>query len=191
MPSGASRSRRALQPGRGRAGVHDQVALAGARRPAGRSRRRARRRRRPAAGSTSTRVTCDARESGASSRATQQPTMPAPTTVTRSPTSGAASHSALTAVSTVPASTARRRRHAVRARRSPPRPARRSAVWCGYRQKTVRPSRSRRTLLDDADVEVAVLHRPREVALLERRPHRGVLARPAPRRGRPASRCPG
>ena len=33
--------------------------------------------------------------------------MPAPTTVTRSPISGAASHSALTAVSTVPASTAR------------------------------------------------------------------------------------
>ena len=32
---------------------------------------------------------------------------PAPTTATRSPTSGAASHSALTAVSTVPASTAR------------------------------------------------------------------------------------
>ena len=40
-------------------------------------------------------------------RATQQPTIPAPTTVTRSPTSGAASHSAFTAVSTVPASTAR------------------------------------------------------------------------------------
>ncbi|CAM5654236.1 hypothetical protein SVIOM342S_09795 [Streptomyces violaceorubidus] len=33
--------------------------------------------------------------------------MPPPTTVTRSPTSGAASHRALTAVSTVPASTAR------------------------------------------------------------------------------------
>jgi hypothetical protein len=33
--------------------------------------------------------------------------MPAPTTLTRSPTSGAASHSAFTAVSTVPASTAR------------------------------------------------------------------------------------
>ena len=42
-----------------------------------------------------------------SSRATQQPTIPAPTTVTRSPSSGAASQSALTAVSTVPASTAR------------------------------------------------------------------------------------
>jgi hypothetical protein len=43
----------------------------------------------------------------ASRRATQQPTIPAPTTATRSPTSGAASHRALTAVSTVPASTAR------------------------------------------------------------------------------------
>ena len=35
----------------------------------------------------------------------------------------------------------------------------------------------RRSLLDGADVEVAVLDRPREVPLLERRPHRGVLAR--------------
>ena len=49
----------------------------------------------------------------ASTAATQQPTMPAPTTVIRSPTSGAASHSALTAVSTVPASTARAGGHAV------------------------------------------------------------------------------
>ena len=45
--------------------------------------------------------------SGASRRATQHPTMPAPTTATRSPTSGAASQRTLTAVSTVPASTAR------------------------------------------------------------------------------------
>ncbi len=35
----------------------------------------------------------------------------------------------------------------------------------------------RRALLDDADVEVAVLDGPREVALLEGGPHRGVLAR--------------
>ena len=34
-----------------------------------------------------------------------------------------------------------------------------------------------RALLYDADVEVAVLDGPREVSLLERRPHRGVLAR--------------
>ena len=40
-------------------------------------------------------------------RATQQPTIPAPTTAIRSPTSGAASQAALMAVSTVPASTAR------------------------------------------------------------------------------------
>ena len=33
-----------------------------------------------------------------------------------------------------------------------------------------------RTRLDHADVEVAVLHRAREVTLLERRAHRGVLA---------------
>ena len=35
----------------------------------------------------------------------------------------------------------------------------------------------RRRELDDADVEVPVLHRSREVALLERRPHPGVLVR--------------
>ena len=35
----------------------------------------------------------------------------------------------------------------------------------------------RRPLLDGADVEVAVLDRPREIPLLERRSHRGVLAR--------------
>ena len=35
----------------------------------------------------------------------------------------------------------------------------------------------RRPLLDGADVEVAVLDRPREVPFLERRAHRGVLAR--------------
>ena len=35
----------------------------------------------------------------------------------------------------------------------------------------------RRSLLDHTDVEVAVLHGPREVALLKRRAHRGVLAR--------------
>jgi len=34
----------------------------------------------------------------------------------------------------------------------------------------------RRTLLDGADVEVAVLDGPREVRLLERRAYRGVLA---------------
>ena len=44
----------------------------------------------------------------AASRAMQQPIMPAPMTVMRSPSGGAASHSTLTAVSTAPASTARR-----------------------------------------------------------------------------------
>ena len=39
--------------------------------------------------------------------ATQHPTIPAPTTLTRSPTRGGASQRALTAVSTVPARTAR------------------------------------------------------------------------------------
>ena len=58
------------------------------------------------AGSTSTSVTSTP-GMPASSRATQQPTIPAPTTATRSPTNGPASQRALTAVSSVPASTAR------------------------------------------------------------------------------------
>ena len=67
--------------------------------------------------------------------------MPAPITVTRSPTSGAASHSALTAVSTVPASTAR-------AAGTPSGTGTTAlagttyALWCGCRQNTVRPSSS-------------------------------------------------
>ena len=75
--------------------------------------------------------------------------MPAPTTVIRSPTSGAASHSAFTAVSTVPASTAR-------AGGTPSGTGTTAsagttyAVWCGYRQKTVRPTQRRRALLDHA-----------------------------------------
>jgi hypothetical protein len=44
----------------------------------------------------------------ANSHAVRQPSTPAPTTHARSPTRGAASHSALTAVSAMPASTARR-----------------------------------------------------------------------------------
>ena len=37
-------------------------------------------------------------------------------------------------------------------------------------------SQRRGTLLDHADVEVAVLHRPGQLSVLERRPHLGVLA---------------
>ena len=48
--------------------------------------------------------------------ATQHPTMPAPTTLTRSPTSGGASQRALTAVSTVPGQDRPLGRHAVRHR---------------------------------------------------------------------------
>ena len=125
--------------------------------------------------STSTSVT---RTPGnrASRRATQQPTIPAPTTATRSPTSGAASHRALTAVSTVPASTARAGGTSSGTTVTAP-AGTTYAVWCGYRQKTVRPRSSTRPPLDGADVEVAVLDRPGEVAFLERRAHRGVLAR--------------
>ena len=67
--------------------------------------------------------------------------MPPPITVIRSPTSGAASQSAFTAVSIAPASTAR----------SAGTPAGTGTtadagttyrVWCGKRQKTVRPASS-------------------------------------------------
>ena len=65
--------------------------------------------------------------------------MPAPTTATRSPTSGRASHIAFTAVSTVPASTAREAGTddgtTVTAEAGTT-----YAVWCGYRQNTVRPT---------------------------------------------------
>ena len=143
----------------------------------------------PGAGSMSTRSTSTP-GIRASSRATQQPTMPAPTTVTRSPTSGGASHSALTAVSTVPASTARR------AGTSSGTGTTASAGTTYARLVRVEaedgaPEQVGGSALDHADVEVAVLHRAREVAVLERRAHRVALARRAPRRGRPASRCRG
>ena len=38
----------------------------------------------------------------------------------------------------------------------------------------------RRTVFDDTNAEVAIFNRSREVAVLERRPHRGVLARRNP-----------
>ena len=90
--------------------------------------------------STSTSVTSTA-GNRASRRATQQPTIPAPTTATRSPTSGGASHRALTAVSTVPASTARAGGTSSGTTVTAP-AGTTYAVWCGYRQKTVRPRSS-------------------------------------------------
>ena len=90
--------------------------------------------------STSTSVTSTAGKR-ASRRATQQPTIPAPTTATRSPISGAASHRALTAVSTVPASTARAGGTSSGTRVTAP-AGTTYAVWCGNRQKTVRPRSS-------------------------------------------------
>ena len=100
--------------------------------------------------------------------------MPAPTTVTRSPTSGAASHSALTAVSTVPASTARAGGTSsgttrYRGGRYDVGGLVRVQAEDGAAEQLGRP------LLDDADAQIAVLDRSREVALLERRPHRRVL----------------
>ena len=90
--------------------------------------------------STSTSVTSTA-GNRASRRATQQPTIPAPTTATRSPISGGASHKALTAVSTVPASTARAGGTSSGTTVTAP-AGTTYAVWWGYRQKTVRPRSS-------------------------------------------------
>jgi hypothetical protein len=77
----------------------------------------------------------------ASTAATLHPTIPAPTTAIRSPTSGAASHSAFTAVSTVPARTAR-----VAGTSSGTGvtdvAGTTKRVWWGYRQNTVRPASS-------------------------------------------------
>ncbi len=110
----------------------------------------------------------------ASSRATQQPTMPAPTTLTRSPGSTPASHTAFTAVSTVPASTARLGGTSSGTGQAAAAGTTYS-VWCGWRQNTVRPRIARSPSLDDADAEVAVLHRAGELPLLEGRSHRRTL----------------
>ena len=125
--------------------------------------------------STSTSVTSTA-GNRASRRATQQPTIPAPTTATRSPTSGGASHRALTAVSTRAGEHGARGRHVVG---HDGHGAGRHHVGRLVRVQAEdrAAAQLRRPLLDGADVEVAVLDRPREVALLERRAHRGVLAR--------------
>ena len=127
------------------------------------------------AGSTSTSWTC-APGKPASTAATLQPTIPAPTTAIRSPTSGAASHSAFTAVSTVPASTARVGRHVV-GHRGHRGGRHHVAGLVRVEAEDGATEQLGRTVLDDADVEVAVLDRRGELALLERRPHRRVLAR--------------
>ena len=118
------------------------------------------------------------------------PTMPAPTTATRSPTRGGPSHTALTAVSTVPASTARRA--GTPAGTSVTAEARHDiARLMGVEAEDGAAQQIRRARLDLADIEVAVLHRPREVPLLERRAHRVALARRGPRPGRPGTRSLG
>ncbi len=137
-----------------------------------RTARRMPRDRRPRDSSTSTSCT---RAPGilATIAATQQPTMPAPTTAIRSPTSGAASHSAFTAVSTVPARTARAagtsgghysdgfHRYDIS-----------GLMWVKTEDS---PSEQIvRARLDHPDIEVPVLDRPGKVPVLERRPHRRV-----------------
>ena len=110
------------------------------------------------------------------SHATRHPTAPAPTTATRSPGSDAASHTPLSAVSRLAASTARPAgtssgttctalgRHHV---------ARLVRVQAEHRAAPA----ARRPLLDTPHVGVAVLHRRREVARLKRRAHPLVFCR--------------
>ena len=156
---GREQVERALQPGRRRAGVDDQVAAAGG---VGRQREvdAERGRDRGPAG-----IDVDERDLHAgnrrSRRATQQPTIPAPTTATRSPTSGAASQRALTAVSTVPASTARAGGTSVG---HDGHGAGRHDVGGLVRVEAEDRAAAQlgRPLLHGADVEVAVLDRPRE-----------------------------
>ena len=110
----------------------------------------------------------------------QQADRAAPTTVTRSPRRGAASHSALTAVSTLAASTAR----AVALPAAARAPRRRDVVGRLVRVQAEHraPQELGRPVLHHTDAHVAVLHRRREVAVLERRAHRRVLVRRHPPR---------
>ena len=177
MPSSTSRSRESCRPADVALVWTTRSQVPPRRRQPGRAARNRRRepwRPRGEPGSTSTRVTSTP-GIRARSRATQQPTMPAPTTATRSPSSGPASQSALTAVSTVPPSTARAAWHPVRHRHHGVRrhDVRRLVRVEAEHDAVAQPGRS---TLDDPDAQVAVLHRPREVPVLERRPHRGVLA---------------
>ena len=170
----------------------EQLPAPGSARPGSRWRAapgRSRRRRRPGCGTRTPSAAATAARAGsgrpaapgrpgspASSRATQQPTMPAPSTAIRSPISGAG----------VPQRVQRGLHRAGQHRpggRHPVRHARCTAAagttyrsWCGYRQNTVRPSSPAGPLLDQPDVEIAVLHRRRELAVLERGAHRRVLA---------------
>ena len=173
-PSVAAVSRASCSPSPKPLVSHHEVAVAAARRPDARTRRRAARRRPPSQRSTSTSVTSTPGMPRAS-RATAHPIMPAPTTLTRSPTSGAASHRMFTAVSTAPASTARRAGT----------PSGTTAIadsgttnadWCGKRVKTVRPTEIAGTALDHPDVQVPVLDGTGKVAVLERRAHPIPLA---------------
>ena len=102
----AGEPQRGREPGRGGAGVHHQIAVAGRLRRAPRSRRRTPGQCAARAGLMSTTVTC---VPGilAHSRATSRPSTPAPTTAIRSAGPGAPSHTALSAVSMLAASTAR------------------------------------------------------------------------------------
>ena len=172
---GREQVERALQAGRRRARVHDEVAARRRRRPA-------RAKPTPSApataarpGSTSTSVTSTA-GNRASRRATQQPTMPAPTTAIRSPTSGGGVPQRVDGGLDGAGEHGARRRHVVG---HDGHGAGRHDVGRLVRVQAEdgAPAQLGRPVLDDADVQVAVLDRPREVALLERRAHRGVLAR--------------
>ena len=136
----------------------------------------------PSAAATSARAGFDVDErdvrtpgNRASRRATQQPTIPAPTTATRSPTSGAASHRRVDGRLHGAGEHRARRWHVIRHDHHGP-GRHHVGGLVRVQAEDGAAAQLRRPLLDDADVEVAVLDRPREVALLERRAHRRVLA---------------
>ena len=108
--------------------------------------------------------------------ATQHPTMPAPTTVTRSPIRGGGVPERVDGGLDGAGEHRSGRRHVVR-RRDDRRGGDDVAGLVRVQAEDGAPHEVVRTLLDDADVEVPVLHRTGEVPFLERGPHPGVLVR--------------
>ena len=102
--------------------------------------------------------------------ATRAPTTPAPTTAMRSAGPGAASQTALSAVSILAASTAR-----CGGRFSGSTTAALAGIlnrfWCGWSVKTVRPRRASVAAFDPADRGIAIFHRKRKMAGHEGRAH--------------------
>ena len=142
---------------------------AGAASRRGEGRRRGRPRSRRARGSMSTSVT-SAPGSSAHSHAHQEPTTPPPTTAMRSAGPGAASHTALSAVSMLAASTARAAGTPVGSGAAASAGTIERGLM-GMERKADAADESGRPGLDAADGRVAVFHRKRKGSRHERRAH--------------------